>query len=93
MYFTGDIKPNIYYTLSLKIKGSDITATVSGMPAIPPISVSYTDDGITYGPVLTGGYVGVHSDAEVSFHPYFDNFTYDRLLKTSQPWLLLLLGN
>jgi len=92
--FNGNIDPNIYYTLSMKVKGSDITATLYfSSPAIPPVSVSYTDDGITLGPVLTGGYVGVSSWAVVSFHPYFDNFTYDRLLKTSLPWLLLLLGN
>jgi hypothetical protein len=91
--FMGDIDPNIYYTLSMKVRGSDITATLSGMPAIPPVSVSYTDDGIKYGPVLTGGYVGIYSRAAVSFHPYFDNFTYHNLIKRPQPWLMLLLGD
>jgi hypothetical protein len=75
--FSGAINPDMYYTLSMKVNGSDITSTLYfSSPAIPPVSVSHTDDGITYGPVLTGGYVGVYSDAEVSFHPYFDNFTY-----------------
>lgn len=91
--FVGDIVPTNYYTLSMKVIGNNITVTLSGMPTIPSVSFSYTDDGITYGPVLMGGYVGVYSEAAVSFHPYFDNFTYDRLLKTSLPWLLLLLKN
>lgn len=97
--FAGDIDPNMNYTLSMKVIGSDITATLTvPLPSIPPFSLSYTDDGIQYGPVLTGGYVGVYSDAEINFHPYFDNFTYDGILeatqpilKSYQPWLPLLL--
>lgn len=90
----GDINPDIYYTLSMKIKGSDITCTLTApSPAIPPFSLSHTDDGIEYGPVLTGGYVGIYSKAAVSFHPYFDNFTYRNLIKRPQPWLPLLLGD
>lgn len=92
--FNGDADPNMNYTLSMKIKGSDITATVSlPLPSIPPFSLSYTDDGTTNGPVLTGGYVGVFSDAGVGFHPYFDNFTYESLVKKSQPWVPLLLAD
>jgi hypothetical protein len=92
--FQGDVNPDLYYTLSMKVKGCDITATLSvPLPSIPPFSVSYTDDGITDGPVLTGSYVGVHSDADIGFHPYFDNFTYDKLSITSSTWLPLLLEN
>lgn len=92
--FSGDIDPNMNYTLSMKFRGSDITVTLSvPLPSIPPFSLSYTDDGLTYGPVLTGNYVGVYSEAEVSFHPYFDNFTYAGVYKRPQPWLPLLLGD
>jgi hypothetical protein len=78
----------------MKVVGGFITVTsYFSSPSIPPISISYTDDGITYGPVLRGGYVGVYSEDAVSFHPYFDNFTYHSLIKRPQPWLLLLLGD
>jgi hypothetical protein len=73
-FFNGDIDPNVYYTLSLQFQGSTITATAS-TPSIPLVSTSITDDGVSNGPVLTGTKVGIHGDAEVSFHPYYDNFT------------------
>jgi hypothetical protein len=92
-FFKEDINPNVYYTLSMRIKGSTIVAT-AGTVTIPTVSISYTDDGIKYGPVLMGGNVGVSSLAAVSFHPYFDNFTYKKIITSkSQPWLPLLLGN
>ncbi len=92
--FTSDIDPNLYYTLSMEIKGSDITVTLSvPFPSIPIFSVSYRDDGVTNGAVLYGDYVGVYSVGTVDFHPHFDNFTYRNLIKRPQPWLPLLLGD
>lgn len=90
--FDGDYNTAVYYTISLSVQGNDLAATFS-FPSGLPFLVSYRDDGSTYGPVLTGGYVGVFSDAEVSFHPYFDNFTYAVVYKRPQPWLPLLLGD
>lgn len=70
----GDVDPAIWYTLSLTFDGATITARASS-PLHDEVSVTVTDDGSTYGAVLHGSLVGVHSTGATSFHPYFDDFS------------------
>ncbi|HET6440472.1 MAG TPA: hypothetical protein VFG59_20600 [Anaeromyxobacter sp.] len=76
-FFTGDIDSGAFYTLTLTCQGDQITARASG-PGVPEKELTRTDDG-THGPVLSGSKVGVYGLAEVSFHPYFDNFSVSAL--------------
>ncbi len=58
-----------YYTLTLQVNGNNISGNVSD--GVTTASVSFTDDGATYGPLINSGRIGVAELIQTG--TYFDD--------------------
>jgi hypothetical protein len=72
-FLSTDLNTSQYYTLSLKVSGAVITATATD--GTNTKTITWTDPGTTYDPVISSGKAGIFMFTGAAYPVIFDDFT------------------